>query len=60
MLNLKAGSMAAFDSLMMKCRKPIIHFMFCITHNEAVAENSRKRSSSGFIVRVRLTVPKPD
>ncbi|ADW69608.1 RNA polymerase sigma factor [Granulicella tundricola] len=38
MLELKAGNMAAFDFLMVKYRKPIIHFMFRMTHNQAVAE----------------------
>jgi RNA polymerase sigma-70 factor (ECF subfamily) len=38
MLELKAGNMAAFDHLMQKYRKPIIHFMFRMTRNQAVAE----------------------
>jgi RNA polymerase sigma-70 factor (ECF subfamily) len=38
MLELKAGNMAAFDFLMVKYRKPIVHFMFRMTHNQAVAE----------------------
>ena len=38
MLELKAGNMSAFDFLMLKYRKPIIHFMFRMTHNQAVAE----------------------
>jgi RNA polymerase sigma-70 factor (ECF subfamily) len=38
MLELKAGNMAAFDFLMSKYRKPIVHFMFRMTHNQAVAE----------------------
>ncbi len=38
MLELKAGNMAAFDVLLIKYRKPIIHFMFRMVHNQAVAE----------------------
>ncbi len=38
MLELKAGNMAAFDILLAKYRKPIIHFMFRMVHNQAVAE----------------------
>jgi len=38
MLALSAGNMAAFDVLVQKYRKPIIHFMFRMVHNEAVAE----------------------
>ncbi len=38
MLELKSGNMAAFDVLLAKYRKPIIHFMFRMVHNQAVAE----------------------
>jgi RNA polymerase sigma-70 factor (ECF subfamily) len=38
MLALSAGNLAAFDVLVQKYRKPIIHFMFRMVHNEAVAE----------------------
>jgi RNA polymerase sigma-70 factor, ECF subfamily len=38
MLELRAGNMAAFDILLAKYRKPIIHFMFRMVHNQAVAE----------------------
>jgi RNA polymerase sigma-70 factor (ECF subfamily) len=38
MLELKAGSMDAFDVLLAKYRKPIVHFMFRMVHNQAVAE----------------------
>jgi RNA polymerase sigma-70 factor (ECF subfamily) len=38
MLELAAGNMTAFDFLLGKYRKPIIHFMFRMTHNQAVAE----------------------
>jgi RNA polymerase sigma-70 factor (ECF subfamily) len=38
MLELSAGNMAAFDFLLEKYRKPIIHFMYRMTHNQAVAE----------------------
>jgi RNA polymerase sigma-70 factor (ECF subfamily) len=38
MLELKAGNMEAFDVLLAKYRKPIIHFMFRMVHNQAVAE----------------------
>jgi RNA polymerase sigma-70 factor (ECF subfamily) len=38
MLELRAGNMAAFDVLLGKYRKPIIHFMFRMVHNQAVAE----------------------
>ncbi len=38
MLELRAGNMAAFDILLHKYRKPIMHFMFRMVHNQAVAE----------------------
>lgn len=38
MLELSSGNMAAFDFLLEKYRKPIIHFMYRMTHNQAVAE----------------------
>ena len=38
MLELRAGNMAAFDVLLQKYRKPIIHFMYRMVHNQAVAE----------------------
>lgn len=38
MLELKAGNMAGFDFLLQKYRKPIINFMYRMTHNQAVAE----------------------
>jgi len=38
MLALRAGDMAAFDHLIAKYRKPIIHFMYRMVHNQAVAE----------------------
>jgi RNA polymerase sigma-70 factor (ECF subfamily) len=38
MLELKAGHMQAFDILLNKYRKPIVHFMFRMVHNQAVAE----------------------
>jgi RNA polymerase sigma-70 factor (ECF subfamily) len=38
MLALRDGDMAAFDILVQKYRKPIIHFMFRMVRNEAVAE----------------------
>ena len=38
MLELKAGNMDAFDVLLNKYRKPIVHFMFRMVHNQAVAE----------------------
>ena len=38
MLELKSGNMAAFDVLLAKYRKPIVHFMFRMVHNQAVAE----------------------
>jgi RNA polymerase sigma-70 factor (ECF subfamily) len=38
MLELSAGNMAAFDVLIQKYRKPIIHFMYRMVRNEAVAE----------------------
>jgi RNA polymerase sigma-70 factor, ECF subfamily len=38
MLELRAGNMAAFDVLLAKYRKPIIHFMYRMVHNQAVAE----------------------
>lgn len=38
MLELKAGNMDAFDILLSKYRKPMVHFMFRMVHNQAVAE----------------------
>ncbi|MDE1178467.1 MAG: RNA polymerase sigma factor [Edaphobacter sp.] len=38
MLELKAGNMAGFDYLVEKYRKPIIHFMYRMVHNQAVSE----------------------
>jgi len=38
MLELKAGNMTAFDYLLQKYRRPIIHFMMRMTRNQAVAE----------------------
>lgn len=38
MLQLRAGNMAGFDYLVQKYRKPIIHFMYRMVHNQAVAE----------------------
>jgi RNA polymerase sigma-70 factor, ECF subfamily len=38
MLALSAGNMAGFDFLIQKYRKPIIHFMYRMVHNQAVAE----------------------
>jgi RNA polymerase sigma-70 factor, ECF subfamily len=38
MLELRSGNMAGFDYLIQKYRKPIIHFMYRMVHNQAVAE----------------------
>lgn len=38
MLALRAGNMAGFDFLLQRYRKPIIHFMYRMVHNQAVAE----------------------
>jgi len=38
MLELRAGNMVAFDFLIQKYRKPIVHFMFRMVRNQAVAE----------------------
>jgi RNA polymerase sigma-70 factor (ECF subfamily) len=38
MLELRSGNMAAFDVLLAKYRRPIVHFMFRMVHNQAVAE----------------------
>jgi RNA polymerase sigma-70 factor (ECF subfamily) len=38
MLELKAGNMAGFDFLIQKYRKPIVHFMYRMVHNQAIAE----------------------
>jgi RNA polymerase sigma-70 factor (ECF subfamily) len=38
MLELRAGNMAGFDFLLQKYRKPIMHFMYRMVHNQAVAE----------------------
>ena len=38
MLELRSGNMAAFDVLLAKYRKPIVHFMHRMVRNQAVAE----------------------
>jgi len=38
MLELRAGNMGGFDYLIQKYRKPIIHFMYRMVHNQAIAE----------------------
>ena len=38
MLALRAGDMAGFDHLLAKYRKPIVHFMYRMVHNQAIAE----------------------
>ena len=38
MLELRSGNMVAFDFLVARYRKPIISFMYRMTHNQAVAE----------------------
>ena len=38
MLELRSGNMAGFDYLVEKYRRPIIHFMYRMVHNQAVAE----------------------
>ena len=38
MIELRSGNMAAFDVLLAKYRKPMVHFMFRMVHNQAVAE----------------------
>lgn len=38
MIELRNGNMVAFDVLLQKYRKPIVHFMFRMVHNQAVAE----------------------
>ena len=38
MLELRAGNMAGFDFLIQKYRKPIIHFMYRMVRNQAIAE----------------------
>jgi RNA polymerase sigma-70 factor (ECF subfamily) len=38
MLELSHGNMAGFDFLIQKYRKPIIHFMYRMVHNQAIAE----------------------
>jgi len=38
MLELRSGNMAAFDVLLAKYRKQMVHFMFRMVHNQAVAE----------------------
>lgn len=38
MLALRDGNMAGFDFLIQKYRKPIIHFMYRMVHNQAIAE----------------------
>lgn len=38
MLELRSGNMAGFDYLIQKYRKPIVHFMYRMVHNQAIAE----------------------
>jgi len=38
MLELRSGNMAGFDYLIQKYRKPIIHFMYRMVRNQAIAE----------------------
>ena len=38
MMRLRSGDMVCFDYLLAKYRKPIVHFMFRMVHNQAVAE----------------------
>lgn len=38
MLRLKAGDLSCFDLLLQKYRRPMMHFMFRMVHNQAVAE----------------------
>jgi RNA polymerase sigma-70 factor, ECF subfamily len=38
MLELRSGNMPAFDVLLAKYRKPMVHFMYRMVHNQAVAE----------------------
>ncbi len=38
MLRLKAGDLECFDYLMNKYRRPIVHFMYRMVHNQAIAE----------------------
>jgi len=38
MLRLKAGELECFEYLMNKYRRPIVHFMFRMVHNQAIAE----------------------
>jgi RNA polymerase sigma-70 factor (ECF subfamily) len=38
MLALRDGNMTGFDFLIQKYRKPIIHFMYRMVHNQAIAE----------------------
>jgi RNA polymerase sigma-70 factor (ECF subfamily) len=38
MLELRAGNIAGFDFLIQKYRKPIIHFMYRMVRNQAIAE----------------------
>jgi len=38
MLQLRAGNMDAFDTLLAKYRKPIIHFMYRMVRNQAITE----------------------
>jgi len=38
MLRVKAGDLSEFDGLIERYRRPIIHFMFRMVHNQAIAE----------------------
>ncbi len=59
MLELKSGNMDAFDVLLAKYRKPIMHFMFRMVHNKLWRRSWRRRCFCGSTVRGRPTGRRP-
>ena len=55
MLRVAAGDEAGFNFLVGKYHRAMISFLFRMVHNQAVAEELRRKFSCGCIVRVRAT-----
>ena len=62
MLRVKAGDQSAFEYLVQKYRRPMISFMYRMTHNQAVAEELAQevflrvyRSRQGYTATAKFT-----
>src|SRR5579871_6499359 len=62
MLRVKAGDNAAFDYLIAKYRRPVVHFMYRMTHNRGIAEELAQevflrvyRSREGYEASAKFT-----